>query len=232
MDIITKDEDDTIAIITRDLLEQYKLFQEHRIARSKGKMISVSDEESLTTLVTLYEVLDIILRDRGENPWKEFKKFRPSDEIIANYYDKAQQFWNLMIDSFPVLAEVRDSVDGQKVAGRFRHREGGHLLFRPVGMLAVARAMKMAEGLGKSFPESLALISRVNMEINSIPWVGVLWDDIGKRMITRKENQETAAELLLYMIGIEYTPVQRLKTKYASSLNRPEDEIQLPERIV
>ncbi len=231
MDIITKDEDDTIAIITRDLLEQYKLFQEHRIAMSKGKMISVSDDESLTTIVTLYEVLDVILQDRHINAWKEFKKFRPPDEMVASYFDKAQQFWNLMVDSFPVLAEVRDSAKEQKVAGQFRHREGGHLLFRPVGILAVARAMKMAEGLGKSYPESLALISQVNMDINSIPWVGVLWDDIGKRMITRKENQETAAELLLFMIGIEYTPIQRLKAKYASALNRPEDEIQLPEKI-
>ena len=78
----------------------------------------------------------------------------------------------------------------------------------------------------------LASISRLNMDITAVPWVGLLWDNVGKRMITRKENQETAAELLLYMIGIEYTPVQRLKTKYASALNRPEDEIQLPERIV
>jgi DNA sulfur modification protein DndB len=232
MDVITKDEDDTIAVITRDLLEKYRLFQDHRIAISKGKMISVSDGESLTTLVTLYEVLDIILRDRSEGAWKEFKKFRPSDEMIAGYYEKAQVFWNLMIDNFPMLPVVRDSTREQKVARQFRHREGGHLLFRPVGMLVIARAIKMAERLGKSQPESLRLISQVNMEINSIPWVGVLWDDIGKRMITRKENQETAAELLLFIIGIEYTPAQRLKTKYASALNRPENEIQLPERIL
>ena len=136
-----------------------------------------------------------------------------------------------MIDNFPALAKMRDSTKEEKIAKEFRHGGGGHLLFRPVGMLVVARAIKIAEGLGKSHPESIGLISQVNMEINSIPWVGVLWDDIGKRMITRKENQETAAELLLFMIGIEYTPVKLLKIKYASALNRPENEIVLPDKV-
>ena len=70
MDIITKDEDDVVAIVTRDLLEQHPLLQEYRIAKSKGKAISATDDESFTTIVTVYEVLDIILTDRPDKRWK------------------------------------------------------------------------------------------------------------------------------------------------------------------
>lgn len=55
-------------------------------------------------------------------------------------------------------------------------------------------------------------------------------------MIARKENQNTATFLLLYMMGINLTKIrlseERLKERYASALNRPIEEVKLPSIIV
>ena len=54
-------------------------------------------------------------------------------------------------------------------------------------------------------------------------------------MIIRKENQNTATFLLLYMIGMDLALIgineEKLRERYASALNRPVEEVQLPQRI-
>jgi DNA sulfur modification protein DndB len=230
MDIIAMDEDDVIAITIRQLVGSYQLCQDHRILMSKGKMIPVTDNTSFTTIETLYDVLNIILKDRKIG-WNKFKRFRPSDSMLSSFYEQASDFWNLMIEHFPPLAEVRDSTRKQKVAGKYRHREGGHLLFRPVGLLSLAEALKLAKDKQWTLSNCLDLIANLPMDIASEPWVGLLWDGIGKRVITRKENQKLAALLLLYMIGVNYAPENKLRELYASALNRPIDEVHLPAKI-
>ena len=54
-DIIVLNEDDTVAIVTRDLLETYLLFMGERIKASNNKSIPQSDKKAFTSLMTLYE---------------------------------------------------------------------------------------------------------------------------------------------------------------------------------
>jgi DNA sulfur modification protein DndB len=53
-DIIALDEDDIVAIVTRELLETYPLFMGNRVKVSNSKSIPHTDKESFTTLMTLY----------------------------------------------------------------------------------------------------------------------------------------------------------------------------------
>ena len=69
-EIVALDEDDIIAIITRELVEKYPLFQE-KISLSKTKAIAVKDNKSFTTIITLYDVMEILLRKKGR--WSESK---------------------------------------------------------------------------------------------------------------------------------------------------------------
>ena len=62
-DIIALDEDDVIAIITRRLLEEHPLLTD-KVDMGLSKSMKPTDEANLTTLVTLYDVMDIVLRDR------------------------------------------------------------------------------------------------------------------------------------------------------------------------
>ena len=90
-DIIALDEDDSIAIVTRELLELFELFTEKRVTKSKNKAISDSDKHAFTSIITLYqcnrELLKQFRRDRKNKfPNKErdkkslatYLKFRPN----------------------------------------------------------------------------------------------------------------------------------------------------------
>lgn len=235
MDIIALDEDDAIAIITRKLMEEYPLFRGHRISVKKGKALSVTDTESFTTITTLYEVNDIILADRRGNKWIDFKRFCPSDEELSSYYKRAMDFWNQMVRNFQPLVDVKNGNRGESIAGRYRNREGGHLLFRTIGLLAISKAIKHAIGTSGSMASWIRKFARAPLELASEPWAGLLWDPIAKVMIVRKENQNTATLLLLYMAGMVIENIgiteYQLKERYASALNRSIDEVELPHRI-
>lgn len=230
-DIIALDEDDPIAITTRKLLIDYPLFTGERIAAPKSKAIPKSNRKSLTTIVTLYEVLDIVLTPPKTIGKKLFKRFRPDNSVLNKLYDEATDFWDEMIKRFRSLKQLQDEPLQDEVAARYRHSEGGHLLFRPVGLLSVARAVKTAKANGVKQSRMIQTLSRMPVEICESPWSGLLWDTISKRMITRKENQKVASSLMVYIAGITIDSAQ-LKKSYASALNKPENEIELPGRLV
>ena len=54
-DIIALDEDDVIAIASRNIIDQSNLFEDDRILDSKTKAIPENNERALTTIITYYE---------------------------------------------------------------------------------------------------------------------------------------------------------------------------------
>ena len=227
-EIVALDEDDIIAITTRELVEKHPLFQE-KISLSKTKAISVKDNRSFTTIITLYDVLDILFRTVRE--WKEFKRHRPEDDTIAKFYVKSTQFWDTLIEYFPALEDILTSPDNN-VAGRYRNREGGHLLFRPVGLLIMAHVVRQAKDSGLSEREAIKRISEVSMGLTDKPWVGLLWDRTNQRMISGTIPQKVARQLLFYRIGGDLsqinTSVEAVRREYAGLLNREESDVKLP----
>ncbi len=228
-EIIALDEDDIIAITTRELVEKHPLFQE-KISLAKTKAVAVKDNRSFTTIITLYDVLEILFRKKGR-AWKEFKRHRPDDDIIAEFYAQSDRFWNAMVGRFSPLEKIRNSHPGDDIAGHYRHRKGGHLLFRPVGLLIVADVVRQAKDSGLSESEAIKRISNISMELTDAPWVGLLWDDTNRRMITASPNQKVAKQLLFYFIGGD---LQRMKTskrdlrrEYAGLLNKMESDVRL-----
>lgn len=232
-DIISLDEDDVVAISTRRLLDVHPLFK-NEIIYTKTKQLPSTDKKSLTSIHALYESLDLFLNDMGKrSQWEEFKRFRPSDEQLDDYYKQAELLWNGLIDSFEELDQLRDG--HTRIIAQKRHSSGGHLLFRPVGLLAIVRAAKLAEDSGYKLKRALRLIASAPMTLSHKPWSGLLWDDIGKKMITRKENQKIASHLLFYIIGGDLTKLKttdgELRKAYAGALNRPEEDVELPEKV-
>ena len=228
-EIIALDEDDIIAITTRELVEKHPLFQE-KISLAKTKAVAVKDNRSFTTIITLYDVLEILFRKKGR-AWNKFKRQRPKDEDIAEYYAQSEQFWNAMAEHFPPLKKVRNSRPGDNIAGDYRHRKGGHLLFRPVGLLIVAYVVRHAKDSGLSESEAIKRISNILMELTDEPWVGLLWDNTNRRMITAPPNQKVAKQLLFHRIGGDLremkTSEQDLRREYAGLLNKMESDVRL-----
>ena len=227
-EIIALDEDDIIAITTRELIEKYPLFQE-KISLSKTKAVAVQDNRSFTTIITLYDVLEILFKEK--RGWAAFKRHRPEDELIAAFYKKNKQFWDRMMDHFSPLREVYNSSPDENVAGRYRHREGGHLLFRPIGLLIIAHVIRLVKDLGLPEVGAIKRISEISMVLTDEPWVGLLWDKTNQRMITEAPNQKVAKQLLFYRIGGDLkkikTSKEDLQREYAGILNRMESEVSL-----
>ena len=62
--------------------------------------------------------------------------------------------------------------------------KGGHLLFRPVGLLITAHVVRQAKDSGLPKKEAIKRISEISMELTDEPWVGLLWDKTKRRMIS------------------------------------------------
>lgn len=228
-EIVALDEDDIIAITTRGLVEKYPLFQE-KISLSKTKAIAVTDDKSFTTIVTLYDVLEVLFREKGRG-WTAFKRHRPEDDTIAEFSGNSAHFWDRMVVHFPPLQEVLASQPDENIAGRYRHRAGGHLLFRPVGLLIIANVVRQAKDTGLDEREAIKRISEVSMELTDEPWVGLLWDKTNQRMISGTTPQKVAKQLLFYIIGGDLaemkTNAEAVQREYAGLLNRNESEVKL-----
>ena len=229
-EIVALDEDDILAITTRELIEKHPLFQE-KISLSKTKAVAVADNKSFTTIITLYDVLEILFREKGKG-WTAFKRHRPEDSIISEFYANSTQFWDTMTEYFLPLQEIVRSQPGEIVAGRYRHRAGGHLLFRPVGLLIVANVVRQAKDSGLSEKESIKRISEVSMELTDEPWVSLLWDKTNQRMISGTIPQKVAKQILFYTIGGDLadmnTNAEAVRREYAGLLNRDESDVKLP----
>ena len=227
-EIVALDEDDIVAITTRELVEKHPLFQE-KISLSKTKAIAVNDNKSFTTIITLYDILEILFKKT--KGWTEFKRHRPEDNDIAEFYAKSVQFWNTLIEFFPPLKKIVASKSEENIAGYFRNRDGGHLLFRPVGLLIIAQVVRLAKDSG--MPEKVVIerISEVSMELTDKPWVGLLWDKTNKRMISGTTPQKVAKQLLFYIIGGDLshirTSFEAVRREYAGILNKEESEVKL-----
>jgi len=229
-DIIALDEDDVIAILTRRLVEEYDLFR-NKISIRQTRSIPVVDTQSLTTIVVLYDVIDIYLRDKGAKRWKQFKTIRPSDNVIDSFYNKSIEFWHILTEYFSPLQEFGDSEPSDKVAGKYRHNRGGHLLFRPVGLLTIVRVLRHLVDNGVQLTQAVRLVSQVPMEISAAPWAELLWDTANRRMITAPENQKVARWLLFYSVGGDLgrlgTNLDGLRQEYAGILNRDPIEVEI-----
>ena len=231
-EIVALDEDDIIAITTRELVENHPLFQE-KISLSKTKAVAVKDNRNFTTIITLYDVLEILLRENGRG-WANFKRHRPEDEIISEFYVRSSRFWDTMIEYFPPLLDIKASQPGENLAGRFRHKRGGHLLFRPVGLEMVVSVIREAIDSNLTEQEAISRVSKVSMQLTDEPWTGLLWDKTNQRMLSDPTHKKVAKQLLFHMIGGSLprprmeTTVHQLHREYAGLLNRLPSDVKLP----
>lgn len=229
-DIIALDEDDIIAILTRKFVEEHPLFRD-KVSLGRGNSILRTDKESFTAITTVYDALDIYL-PRTRRGWKDRKKLRPSEAEVNSFFRRASALWDALISHYPALQQMQGSQPEDEVAGIHRGEHGGHLLFRPVGLLLVVRVIKRLVDSRVSLPQAAQRVARTPSDIAAEPWVGLLWNATNRRMITSAENQRVAERLLVYLtfghlkqMGLS---VDELTGELAGLLNKPPDEVSLP----
>ena len=192
-DIIALDEEDVIAIASRNIIDQSKLFEDDRILDSKTKAIPDNNERALTTIITYYEcnkeLAWLFLKDKpvkgldeklikGKAKVNEYIRHRPNDEVIEFFTNECEAYWSALI------GECQDAFKKDVGIGKYRNRDGGHVFFRPVSLIPFTKALVRIkekenldyENLIRKFPSNVFWIQ------NDI-WKKIIWDDVKKSMI-------------------------------------------------
>lgn len=238
-DIIALDEDDTVAIVTRNMLESFPLFMNENISdEKKTKAIVEKDTKSFTSLIKLYETNKIVYkyytsfrdntkRIHSSTEIDKFLKFRPKQEDIDDFEKYLTEFWELFINSFEGMKEYVASTE-KDAAAKYRNRENGGLLyFRPVALPQLVTAILETCFRSKvTLSDSMSAYSQLEMCISKAPWVKVLWDAESRTMIMK--NKTSVRSLLMFMYDrsvLNAKELESLRIRYSKVLEVEPTEI-------
>lgn len=201
-DIIALDEDDLVAITTRYLVDNHDLFNGKKI--SLERTLQENDQISFTTIETLYDcnnfLLSNFLKDKGiTKKNSDFKTSRPSDSIIREFQNYCISFWNHVTSSFDILDNYANSSE-EYPAAEFRNRNGGNLLFRPVGLSSFIKSVSNIKQMHDSitYSEILGCYSDVQMNMSCYPWKGVIWNEQDNKMILNNKTPLNLINLFIF----------------------------------
>lgn len=229
-DIIALDEDDIVAIVTRDLLETYPLLMGNKVKVSNTKSIPQNDKQSFTSLMTLYDChkalfLTYITLSSGhtftQTRLKDFLRFRPDDETIDNYKSDVVSFWDEMRSCF---CEIDDFINNNSESAAEELRStvtGGNLFFRPIGLLPFIEAVaRIRLAMSISYHDIIRHFANMNRVVSEEPWNHILWNPITHKMEMR--NQSLVKYILIHHFDHNILTDREktdMKTKYATIFN-------------
>ena len=148
-ELVALSEDDTFAIITRKMIDEYKHLNINFVPLTKTANIPASDTRCVTTVLALYDLIRTISLPPRSREKRRLEVGPPQNQRIQEIYDIACNFWNLLRESVLEIKKVTDSKPEDSLAHKFRTKQGGHILFRPVGMKAFAMATRILVNRGK-----------------------------------------------------------------------------------
>lgn len=237
-DIIALDEDDTAAIITRRHLEEFPLFQSDKIIIAKQKAIPATDYKVFTSIITLYQCnVELIkyyhlLKKEELNlskKYKDFAKFRPDETTLEFFQEKCDEFWSFFVEKIGVIRNYTAD-ESENPAREYRNNEnGGHILFRPVGLIPFIKAViKINKKTDISIENILMFFNEIDMKINSAPWQKVVWNPFKNSMVMG--NQNLTRDLFVYIFDMKNETgilsidnINSIKEKYAKAIEFKED---------
>lgn len=181
-EIIALDEDDVVAIATREIAENHKLFLGNRMIDSANKNVPSSNEVAFTSILTLYEVNKILYSQIcGEKGMKKaqqekFLLYRPSDDEVQEFCDKISMFWDLFVENIDVIKQYVSIPEEKICENGYRSTNGGNLLFRPIALSQFVLAiLEYKKRLNVSLQEAITKLGLIPMEISEKPWKNILW---------------------------------------------------------
>jgi len=230
-DIIALDEDDIVAIVTRELLETYPLFMGNKIKASNSKSIPVNDKAAFTSLMTLYDchiaLLNVFLSELNNRNYtikqlKDYLKYRPSDNIITNFTTYLTDFWNLMRSTFPEIETFTQSQIENAAEELRSQTTGGNLFFRPIGLLPFVESIAKIKSTNVNllYENILQQYANMNRIVSIEPWQRILWNPLTNKMIMK--NQSLVKYILINMFDsnlLTQRDKQEMKSKYATIFN-------------
>jgi DNA sulfur modification protein DndB len=230
-DIIALDEDDIVAIATRELLESYPLFTGNKIKASNSKSIPANDKAAFTSLMTLYDchiaLLNVFLSELNNRNYtakqlKDYLKYRPDESVIANFTNYLVNFWNGMRSAFSEI-EIFTQTNSNNAAEEMRSQTtGGNLFFRPIGLLPFVESIAKIKSTNTnlSYENILQRYANMNRIVSIEPWQRILWNPLTDKMVMK--NQSLVKYILITLFDsnlLTQRDKQEMKSKYATIFN-------------
>jgi len=198
-ELIALNDDDAFAIVTRRLIDDYPGLGSDFVPLNATANLVQGDQQSLTSVIALYEIIRMLAVPIGSRERKLLEQGPPLPERVAEVQKVAVEFWDSLKAKAPPIAAICSSKPEKKVAGKYRTEDGGHLLLRPAGLQAFSKAVRIMMDRGETLKASVAHLCKAPLDLNSPPWVGVLWKASTQTMILK--NGRLAVALLLYYAG-------------------------------
>lgn len=223
MERIALDENDSMAIIARQLVEDDQAFKAPRIAMHHTNNLGHDEAVALTTIGNLYDVLRLLFIAETGQKKRELEYERPDDETLASLFDVARGHFRLLARIEPGLAEYFRTSDPETVCKQYRHEDGGSIYFRPLGLtLMTEAAMKLKASSPRDWKKWLALLPR---ELSERPFAGTIWSHRGT---IEPKHYTLCRNLLLYMCGSSPEDREELQERYREVMG---ERVQLPRRL-
>ena len=231
-DIIALDEDDVMAICVRRFIEETELFHGNRIAFVQSNNVPATNFECLTTIGNLYDSLTILFT-QANFPLRKGKRTlgtrRPEKDILDRYFDYAEEYFLHLRGQFIEIDEFFSAIDTTDVVRKYRGRQGGSALYRPIGLDMFTQIITRSTNdlpLGKA----VELAAKLPRELRMPPYDGLMWNHRNETIISR--NKVLLREILCFMIGTNrpsYTEQELLRRYRRETSN---DEAELPNRLI
>ena len=205
-DIIALDEDDAVAIVSRNIIDNGNVFSDRQILDAKTKAIPDNNKYAFTSLITYYEcnkeLLWILIKDiqvknssgntiRGKSlKTSEFLRYRPSDDFINELELLCESYWLTILRTCNMICSDDE-------VGELRNELGGHLFFRPISLAAFTKAvLEISEKSGISLNDIITKFPKDVLWLKHPLWKRILWDSVQNKMIMG--NAELVKLLLVY----------------------------------
>ncbi|WDJ75396.1 DGQHR domain-containing protein [Xanthomonas campestris] len=212
LDIIALDEDDTMAIVTRRLVESNEWFKSPKIAVISSVSLPVTNRSALTTIANLYDVLKLVFKFKeGKKSDRILRFYRPKDKALTEFEEYAVGYFTALQNAFPPVKELFRAKGAGPVTQKYRGPHGGHLLFRPAGLEAFTQvAVEYSLKHHCTLSEAVDVLKEIPTDLSARPYRDVLWDPTKKTMISK--GKPLAKDLLRYMARL--IPSSEVKDRY------------------
>lgn len=232
-DIIALDEDDAMAIIARRLVETNPWFKDPKIAVIASSNIPVGNRVCLTTISNLYDILKLLfMHEIGQRTDRSLRFNRPSDERLDAYEKLAVDYFTTLGRAFKPVNDLLKSKDPARVTAARRGPDGGHLLFRPIGLDSVTRtAIELSRQRRIPIVDAVQAMKNIPTDLAEAPYREVIWSPSRRTMLPA--GKVLGRDLIRYMVGLP-ADEERLLIQYRIALQVEEDDesVQLPPKVV
>ena len=199
------DEDDVVAVATREIIEKNPLFEGERLINAANKNIPSSNHRAFTSILELYEcnklIFDYFTSVEGIKPQKKKEMFlyRPDEEIVDKYTSYINQFWNEMQTEIPSLNEYVNAKIDEIDSMNKRSEEGGDILFRPIALTQYINAVIFyLKKKNCSISEAIREFNKVPMKIQDKPWKHILWTS--RNGINGRVRKKDVMNMMIYCV--------------------------------